>query len=277
MAKRRYGMTERKIARFVKEGRGQGEGMDYKPWLTVHDLSSNGRVSRMLGRCNRRVHHLFSDIERSAFLDYDWRNDVVDIREQFPLRRDTTRLIAAEMGVRHPRDPGTGVDVVMTTDLVVTFRDGSVRPIACKSSNELGEARTAEKLDIERRYWTLLGRDWKLWTEKSTSPVRTGNLAYLHEYLDADDRDWLEVGYWTRRSAVFLAMFHRTDPETSFSRFAAAFDATPGFSAGDAVATMRYLGSRKVLAFNIDVRFDHTAPVGRSLTASVCRRLEAAA
>ena len=43
MAKRRFEMTENKIARFVREGRGTGDGIDYKPWLTVHDLSSLGR------------------------------------------------------------------------------------------------------------------------------------------------------------------------------------------------------------------------------------------
>ena len=50
MAKRRFEMTEAKIARFVREGRGMGDGASYKPWLTVHDLSSTGRVSRLIGR-----------------------------------------------------------------------------------------------------------------------------------------------------------------------------------------------------------------------------------
>lgn len=87
MAKRRFQMTESKIKRFAREGRGIGAGVGYKPWLTVHDLSSLGRSARLLGRCNRRIHHLFSDLERGAFLEYDWRDDVCDIREQFPLDR----------------------------------------------------------------------------------------------------------------------------------------------------------------------------------------------
>ena len=35
MAKRRYGFDEAKIARFHKEGRGEGHGQDYLPWLTI--------------------------------------------------------------------------------------------------------------------------------------------------------------------------------------------------------------------------------------------------
>lgn len=30
----------------VREGRGQGSGSQYRPWLTVHDLSSRGRCHR---------------------------------------------------------------------------------------------------------------------------------------------------------------------------------------------------------------------------------------
>lgn len=31
MAKRKYGLTEKKIAKYIKEGRGQGIGKDYIP------------------------------------------------------------------------------------------------------------------------------------------------------------------------------------------------------------------------------------------------------
>lgn len=277
MAKRRFGVSEDKINRFTRAGRGTGEGMDYTPWLTVHDLSSVGRAARMLGRHNKRVHHLFSDIERGAFLEYDWRADVCDIREQFPLDRETTRLIAAEMCLPHPRDPRSRVDVVMTTDLLITFFDGSVRPLACKPTQDLGDRRVKEKLEIERRYWNLLGRDWKLWTERSTNKVRTENLAYLHEYIDADEWTWVKADHWSSRTARFLALLERTDRSEPFARFAAAFDRGPGLSPGDCVATMRYLACRKRIGFELNVKFNQMEPVGRSITCSNPTRLELAA
>ena len=98
--------------------------MSYKPWLTVNS---------------------------GAFLWYDWQDDVVDIREQFPLYRDLTRVVAAEMEIRHPRDPHSRVDIVMTTDLLLTCADRTVTAVSCKSSSDFG-ARTLEKLEIERRY-----------------------------------------------------------------------------------------------------------------------------
>ena len=38
MAKRETGWTEKKIARYYKEGRGSGELGQYKPWLTIQDV-----------------------------------------------------------------------------------------------------------------------------------------------------------------------------------------------------------------------------------------------
>ena len=43
MAKRKIDWDENKLKKWIQEGRGQGEGKDYKPWLTVTDFSSRGR------------------------------------------------------------------------------------------------------------------------------------------------------------------------------------------------------------------------------------------
>lgn len=48
------------IKRF-KEGRGQGYGKHYKPFLTVRDVLSKGRVHRRPSITHGRVVHLLSD------------------------------------------------------------------------------------------------------------------------------------------------------------------------------------------------------------------------
>ena len=63
MAKRKYEIDEAKIERFRKEGRGIGHGKDYKPWLTIHDVPSLGRVSRIFCFKTDREHHFLSDLE----------------------------------------------------------------------------------------------------------------------------------------------------------------------------------------------------------------------
>jgi hypothetical protein len=44
--KRQTGWTERKIARYYKEGCGQGELGSYKPWLTIQGVSVSGCAYR---------------------------------------------------------------------------------------------------------------------------------------------------------------------------------------------------------------------------------------
>lgn len=43
---------ELKIQKWIKEGRGQGFGNSYKPWLTIRDVSSEGRSHRVFGHKN---------------------------------------------------------------------------------------------------------------------------------------------------------------------------------------------------------------------------------
>ncbi|WP_235956599.1 MULTISPECIES: hypothetical protein [Pseudoalteromonas] len=46
---RKIGHTETQYLSWIKEGRGTGEYQDYKPWLTVYDAPSDGRIHRACG------------------------------------------------------------------------------------------------------------------------------------------------------------------------------------------------------------------------------------
>lgn len=47
MGKRVYEWTEKKIEKYIKEGRGEGELSNYKPWLTIQNVSSSGNNNRL--------------------------------------------------------------------------------------------------------------------------------------------------------------------------------------------------------------------------------------
>lgn len=96
MGKKRYWNSEAKNTRWIKEGRGQGVGKDYKPWLTIRDVPSDGRSHRVFGHLTQRTHHLFSDIELATFLLLQWHQSTKDIREQFPLDLNVTKTIAID-------------------------------------------------------------------------------------------------------------------------------------------------------------------------------------
>lgn len=115
------GLTQAQIDRRLKDGRGQGQGSDYKPFIYTRDVSSLGRSHRLPGSKTRRLHHLLSDLELAIFLTLDRSPHVTDIREQFPMRVEDTVRIAEELGLPHGCYKGT--PQVLTSDFLVDFED----------------------------------------------------------------------------------------------------------------------------------------------------------
>lgn len=165
---RTYPLTEEKRQRWHDEGRGTGEGPYYKPWLTYYDFASRGDMHRLLEGRYRRLCHLFSDVERRVFLYLDASHHVVDMFEQYPLDLAITREIARSLGIRHPRDRYSGVDLTMTTDFLVRIRwrgETKLIAVSCKLDADLGDFNNAEHAEIERRYWQRRGVAWYFVTD----------------------------------------------------------------------------------------------------------------
>lgn len=111
------------IERHIANGFGAGAGAEYVPWLRVQDVPSMGRSWKIQGVKIDRIHHLLSDLERAYFLLCEFSEDVVDIREQYPLLPlDSTQAIARAFGVRYPRYKNNSVPLVMTTDFLLTVK-----------------------------------------------------------------------------------------------------------------------------------------------------------
>lgn len=193
MKRPRFRSTPQSIEKRIKEGRGQGEGINYRPWLTIRDFPSLGRVHRIRGWKHGRVHHLLSDLEANGFYEYELptlafgrlRLAIIDTREQFPLfPLEETIEIAKELGVRHPTDPWTKYPCVMTTDLVMTAKWNMTTLYlarAYKYASELDNPRTREKLEIEKIYW---GRrpavDWGITREIDICRPLVFNVKWIH-------------------------------------------------------------------------------------------------
>ena len=263
MAKHRYGFDEDKLARFMKEGRGKGEGVEYRPWLTVQDVSALGRSARIHSRKTGREHHLLSDIETAMFLILDWSDSVTDIREQFPLDREETRRIAAEMGVRHPVDQQSRTDIVMTTDFLVTVRAGDKSINVARSikpAKKLDNIRTLEKQEIERRYWTVKGVDWGVVTDLDMPSQRIKNLRWLHEMQSLQHMTEPHPGYWHDRCSRFLDGLPQASG-ISVKQYTRFLGTTQGFGTGESLTVLRHLAANKRIAIDLDANFDMQIPV----------------
>ena len=186
MGKNRRKWSESQYRKYIKEGRGQGTGADYIPWIKIHDFPSSGVCARIRGRTTGRIHHLLSRNESAYFYLLDCSPEVSDIREQFPLRLQDTLDIARSLGIRHPWDHSSGFPIVMTTDFLITTPDGP-RARTVKETDALSDARVLEKFAIEHAYWKRHAVDWKIVTEKQIEFERSRNLQWLYYGQSLDE------------------------------------------------------------------------------------------
>lgn len=262
MARKKYSMTEARIRRFIREGRGKGVGPNYKPWHKVSDVPSLGRVHRPFGNKANREHHLLSDNEYFAFLLFEWDDKVIDIREQFPLidRRETVE-IAARHGIRHPIDPHSGALWVLTTDFLLTIKNNSGTELIAwtvKQADHLGDERTLEKLEIERRYWELRQVEWRILTDLQLKNQFTNNLAWIFD---------MDSVYNPRNSTIDEMLLREIscvklrEPYIPVKKACSIIDEQSGNQQGDSLAALRRLLWNKKIHVNLNLRKIQDLPV----------------
>jgi hypothetical protein len=184
MGKYSRNWNENVYRRYIREGRGQGSGTNYVPWLTVRDFPSLGVVSRVKGQTTGRVYHLMSTNETNLFYLLDWSDSVLDIREQYPLSDLADAIgIAERAQIRYPYDNKSGFPYVMTSDFYVETSNGAV-VLSVKPSSELDKPRVLEKLEIERRYWKARNVKWELVTEREINLTKARNIEWLSQARD---------------------------------------------------------------------------------------------
>ena len=109
-----------------------------------------------------RVITLMSQGEKHLYITKLVEPNVVEIKEQYPLDYVRTQEIADAHGVIHPRKHLTGELTVVTTDLLITYRDenGSEYRVAYAFKYSIGgqnQDRTNQKLAIAETYWKRFG------------------------------------------------------------------------------------------------------------------------
>ena len=128
-----------------QEGRGTGTEKDYKPYIQAREVNSLGTCSNPIDWKTGRTVQLLSQGEDALWHILRWNDDIIDIREQYPLDLKRTFKIAGEYGIQHP---GTNP---MTTDFLVTMRNGQMIAYSLKPSKAvLEDKRTVEKLFMKR-------------------------------------------------------------------------------------------------------------------------------
>ena len=242
--------TQEQISKRIKDGRGQGMGKDYQPWLTIQDVPSRGVSHRIYSHKTQRVHHLLSTLELYVFLILDWSSSVQDIREQFPLNIDDTREICLEHSLRHPSIQGS--EQVMSSNFLIDTNDKNKPQFAIqvKPLKELLKERTIEKLEIERRYWKLKEIPWSIVTEQNIPITARKNLEWLSPFIV----EHLDPDIWDKLHSIFY--YFSKKPGISIIKLCKEVDIQERTTAGMTLQYLRTLIANRSIKFDIQQPFD---------------------
>jgi hypothetical protein len=242
---RRFKWSENKIKEFQAEGRGKGSLASYLPWVQVSDFSSLGNSRRVFSNKTGRVHHLMSDVEWQFFLLLEFSPDITDIREQYPLPREETLGIAAQLGIRHPTYPGTAVPTVMTCDFLAIRKKGSTNPVVefydCKRTQEAEDRRSLEKLEISRTYCDGIESSHRLVFSSMLPSFKVRNLEWIYSAELKSGEAEPHTDYFANHCERLyhdLASFARTG---SLAQYCDNYDARVGAIPGTGLRAIRML------------------------------------
>ncbi|HBO3147889.1 TnsA endonuclease N-terminal domain-containing protein [Pseudomonas aeruginosa] len=188
-------VTRDYLQKLIKKGVGSGERESYRPWLKIRSVPSKGTSRTVPGVRVARVHHCLSNSEYMFLVLVEFNQDIVDIREQFPLiDYDETYSIALQKNIRPALYVGTDVPFVFTADFMLSFarpgNEPSLVAISLKYREEINAAsvdkrkRIFEKQEIEKEYWARRGVRSTLCFYEDLPHTKIKNLIILRDYAN---------------------------------------------------------------------------------------------
>lgn len=263
MSKRTRNNGSRATERRLAEGRGQGRGADYKPWIEIHDLASHGQANRVKSPLHGRTCHLHSQLETDWFFTLHALPGLKDIREQYPLLElEETLGIADQLGIVHPTEPKSQEPCVASTDFLLTIHDDLrdiETAIAIKPAADLASERVLEKLEIERVYWSARKTDWRILTEKELPRALVKNMRWVHPHLDLPESGEFRPELILRIRTVMEPGI--TDGTRSLVAIATECDDRLGLMPGAALCVARHLIGIGVWPVDLTVEIDPRKPI----------------
>lgn len=257
--------TEQRIAKLVKEGRGKGEGSEYKPWLQAQEISSNGVASRHFCLKTGRQYEFLSNVELNFFSLLAWNPDVVDIREQYPLTRQATRQVAADLGIKHPFYPGTYVETVLTVDFLVNrIRDGKnvLEAYDTKCAEDLENPRTVEKLEITRAVLEQAEIPHRIVCDDSLPKRKIEHIQWILKGAVMPGETGGVPGFFDDYCARMLLDLERAPKTLRLNQYCSSFDQRFCTADGTGLRLARILMSRRDLLPDFSQASLENAPVG---------------
>jgi len=263
--------TEDLIARRIREGYGDGEGPNYKPWCSTATFSSRGRVHRVYSERFGRTMELVSDVEWNTFVLFEWCRSVKQLYESFPLPRENTLEVAAALGIKHPFYPKTNIPAVITVDMVAVMEiAGETRYVAydCKRTEDAENERAMEKLQIARTYLAGCDIAHHLVFHSALPIQKVRNIEYFRQAIWKPGQ--IDPTREILREVADLMTYELAGSSRTISLadYCAAFEQRHGLTPGLGLRVARILLWEQTLRCDLDTPRLESAP----LSSFVCER-----
>lgn len=242
------------LKRFIQEGRGVGDGKNYKPWLQVQDVKSRGRSTRIFSQKTQRVMHLLSDLQLHYYYLLEFDEAVIDIREHYLLLDLHEQNLPFDAKLQKKLfNAKTNVPHVFTTTFYVTKVNAKGEPYyearVIKSSSELDKPATIERLQIIYSYFNKKEIDFGIVTEKDINKQMALNIGWVMTAFDLSDFPEIETIQHYLRADLFKLFKVQG---MTFTRAFARLEKTYQLMDGSGLTFFKHLLATKQLSMNLN-------------------------
>lgn len=176
------------VKKRLAEGRCQGIGPTYVPFILVEEARSIGTATRIPDPIEGRDVHTLSTVETMLYWYIRWDTNVLHIREQFLMDMGLVNDIRDELGLGL-----TGS--YYTTDFLVDYKDRTQRAYSVKWTKNVfdpenrayrgREGRYASLINrqyLEKLYWDSKGVDFRIVTREQLDRKYAANIEFAMSY-----------------------------------------------------------------------------------------------
>jgi hypothetical protein len=251
--------TEERIAERFAQGRGQGSGDNYIPWVWVQEFPSKANQTRVPSCRLKRTIHTFSYLERAMHLWHEYAG-YSDYREQLPMDRRITLGAAAQLGVRHPIYPKSHRPAVMMLDALVTKTSPSgkrtVEAWDAKPHKKLDNRRIRDKLKLHKAFCAYIGIEHSTFTESTLPHDMVDTLEWARGGLPIEDELLPYPNFLQVEGKRLLHWLRSVNHERSVQALCACWDQVNHFESGTSLRLFKLLLWTK----KVYVRLDQPEP-----------------
>lgn len=155
--------------------------IEYKPHIKTSQFNSIGTTTVITDWKTERGVHCLSQGEALWYYILRWDDENINIQEQFPLNMKKINKIFEQLGLSKIKNP----KFIMTTDFLVTKRDGSKIAYSVKNDRKLNR-RTLELLTVEKIYWMTQNIQYKLLFKEDVNRILSDNIRLIVEFYNPE-------------------------------------------------------------------------------------------